>query len=160
MKYARITLDPSQGVNYYEIKFSRLDKQGKSFSRLGAEMWNCIPLCIRKLAKQSFGKKINDCLLQILSQTKDNHDLQGKQGKQGKSFSRLGAEMWNCIPLCIRKLAKQSFGKKINDCLLQILSQTKDYHDLPTLLGQMQHVQNRPQLTHSYIFAIILTVYL
>ena len=105
MKYARITLDPSQGVNYYEIKFSRLDKQGKS-------------------------------------------------------FSRLGAEMWNCIPLCIRKLAKQSFGKKINDCLLQILSQTNDYHDLPTLLGQMQHVQNRPQLTHSYIFAIILTVYL
>ena len=105
MKYARITLDPSQGVNYYEIKFSRLDKQGKS-------------------------------------------------------FSRLGAEMWNCIPLCIRKLPKQSFGKKINDCLLQILSQTKDYHDLPTLLGQMQHVQNRPQLTHSYIFAIILTVYL
>ena len=94
MKYARITLDPSQGVNYYEIKFSRLDKQGKSFSRLGAEMWNCIPLCIR------------------------------------------------------------------NDCLLQILSQTNDYHDLPTLLGQMQHVQNRPQLTHSYIFAIILTVYL
>ena len=38
--------------------------------------------------------------------------------------------------------------------------QTNDYHDLPTLLGQMQHVQNRPQLTHSYIFAIILTVYL
>ena len=49
IKYARVTLDPSQGVNYYEIKFSRLDKQGKSFSRLGAEMWNCIPLCIRKL---------------------------------------------------------------------------------------------------------------
>ena len=75
MKYARITLDPSQAVNYYEIKFSRLDKQGKSFSRLGAEMWNCIPLCIRKLPKQSFGKKINDCLLQILSQTNDYHDL-------------------------------------------------------------------------------------
>ena len=49
IKYARVTLDPSQGVNYYEIKFSRLDKQGKPFSRLGAEIWNCIPLCIRKL---------------------------------------------------------------------------------------------------------------
>ena len=35
MKYARITLDPSQGVNYYEIKFSRLDKQGKSFQDWG-----------------------------------------------------------------------------------------------------------------------------
>ena len=65
--YARMTLDPSQGVNYYEIKFSRLDKQGKSFSRLGAEISNCITLCIRKLPKQSFRKKINDCLLQILS---------------------------------------------------------------------------------------------
>ena len=43
-----------------------------------------------------------------------------------------------------RNLPKQSFKKKIHDCLLQILSQTNDYPDLPTLLGQMQHIQNRP----------------
>ena len=38
----------------------------------------------------------------------------------------------------------ESFKKKIHDCLLQILSQTNAYPDLPTLLGQMQHIQNRP----------------
>ena len=32
----------------------------------------------------------------------------------------------------------------VHDCLLQILSQTNEYPDLPTLLGQMQHIQNRP----------------
>ena len=33
----------------YEIKFSKLDKQGKSFSRLGAKIWNYIPPSMRKL---------------------------------------------------------------------------------------------------------------
>ena len=57
--------------------------------------------------------------------------------KQSKSFSRLGAKIWNCIPPSIRNLQKQSFKKKVHDCLLQILSQTNDYPDLPTLLGHM-----------------------
>ena len=61
--------------------------------------------------------------------------------KQGKSFSRLGAEIWNCIPPSIRKLPKHSFKLKIRDCLLQIHSQTDDYPDLPTLLRQMQRIQ-------------------
>ena len=55
----------------YEIKFSRLHKQGKSFSRLGTKIWNCIPSSIRNLPKQSFKKKVYDCLLQIRSQTND-----------------------------------------------------------------------------------------
>lgn len=59
----------------FEIKFPRLDKQGKSFSRLGAKIWNWIPPSIRKLLKYSFKKKIHDCLLQIHSQTDDYPDL-------------------------------------------------------------------------------------
>ena len=53
-------------------------------------------------------------------------------------------ELWNCIPPSIKNLPKQSFKKKIHDYLLQMLSQTNDYPDLPALLGQMQHIQNRP----------------
>ena len=37
---------------------------------------------------------------------------------------------------------KKALKKKIHDCLLQI--KTNDYPDIPTLLGQMQHIQNRP----------------
>ena len=61
--------------------------------------------------------------------------------KQGKSFSRLGAKIWNCIPPSTRKLPKHNFEKKIHDCLLQIHSQTDDYPDVSTLLRQMQRIQ-------------------
>ena len=44
----------------YEIKFSGLHKQRKSFSRLGAKIWNCIPPSIKKKKKQSFKKKVHD----------------------------------------------------------------------------------------------------
>ena len=60
--------------------------------------------------------------------------------KQHKSFSTLGAKIWNCIPPSIINLSKQNFKKKIHNCLPQILSQTNDYPDLPTLLGQMQPI--------------------
>ena len=49
--------------------------------------------------------------------------------KQGKSISRLGANIWNCIPPSIRKLPKHSFNK--HDCFLKNLSQTDDYPGLP-----------------------------
>ena len=60
----------------------------------------------------------------------------------------LRAKILNCIPPTIRNLPKQRYKKKIHGCLLQILSQTNDYPDLPTLLGQMRHVQNRQCFTH------------
>ena len=41
-------------------------------------------------------------------------------------------------------VSENSFRKKIHDCLLQTLSQTNDYPDVPALLGQMHHIQNRP----------------
>ena len=50
----------------------------------------------------------------------------------------------NFFLVSLRNLPKQRFKKKIRDCLLQILSQTNDYPDLPTLLGHMQQIQNRP----------------
>ena len=95
------------------------------------------------------------------SSSRDDYEIKfSGLDKQGKSFSRLGAKIWNCIPSVIRNLPKQSFKQKIHDCLLQILSQTNDYPDLPTLLGQMQHIQNCPYIHPLVIFAIILIVYL
>ena len=58
--------------------------------------------------------------------------------------THFGAKIWNCIPPSIRNLPKHSFKEKIHNCLLQILSQTNDYFDLPTLLGKMQHIQDHP----------------
>ena len=49
--------------------------------------------------------------------------------KQGKSISRLGANIWNCIPPSIRKLPKHSFNK--HDCFLKNLSPTDDHPGLP-----------------------------
>ena len=73
----------------FEIKFLRLDKQGKSFSRLGAKIWNWIPPSIRKLLKYSFKKKIHDCLLQIHSQTDDYPDL-----VKSNKWSAINAVFW------------------------------------------------------------------
>ena len=41
------------------------------------------------------------------------------------------------------QLCAEGFNKKIRDCLLEIFSQTVDSPDLPTLLGQIQHI-DRP----------------
>ena len=92
IKYTLTKLDPRQEGDY-EIKFSRLNKQEKSFPRLGAKMWNCIQLYLR--------------VLEI---------------SQNETLKR----------------------KYMAALMLQILSRTNDYPDLPTLLGQMQCIQNRP----------------
>ena len=61
-----------------------------------------------------------------------------------KSFSSLGAKIWNCIPPSIRNLPKQSFKLYIHDCFKSFHEHTNNYPVLPTLLGQMQRIQNRP----------------
>ena len=62
IKYTLITDYRSFSKGDYEIKFSRLDKQGKPFFfRLVAKIWNYKPSSIRKLQKHSFKKKTRDC---------------------------------------------------------------------------------------------------
>ena len=60
--------------NYY-VKFSRLNKQKDSLSRIGTKIWNSIPLYLRKLPKLSFKKTLHAKLLQILSDEDDYVDL-------------------------------------------------------------------------------------
>ena len=43
-------------VDKFNLKYSRLTIQQKSFSRLGARLWTSIPLTIRNLRKSSFKK--------------------------------------------------------------------------------------------------------
>ena len=52
------------------IKSSRLNKQLNSFSRLGARLWNSIPLDTRNKSKFSFKMSIKSTLFHILEQEK------------------------------------------------------------------------------------------
>ena len=57
---------------------------------------------------------------------------------------RIDILIWNCIPPSIRNLPKKSFKLYIHDCFKSFHEHTNNYPVLPTLLGQMQHIQNRP----------------
>ena len=59
-------------------------------------------------------------------------------------FPRLkGATVYYENIAILGQLCAEGFNKKIRDCLLEIFSQTVDSPDLPTLLGQIQHI-DRP----------------
>ena len=51
----------------YYVKFSRTNQQRCSFSRIGAEVWNDIPLRIRKYSKNKFRSEVKDILFKIFS---------------------------------------------------------------------------------------------
>ena len=55
----------SESQNFY-IKHSRLSIYANSFSRIGAKLWNEIPLSLRNLPKNAFIRKIKQNLINIL----------------------------------------------------------------------------------------------
>ena len=59
------TRSSSQGSFY--VKYSRLNQQRNSFSRIGANVWNSIPAELRKLPKNNFKTKLHKLLLQVLT---------------------------------------------------------------------------------------------
>ena len=54
-----------------------------------------------------------------------------------KSFSSIGARMWNSIPLNIRALPKQKFKATLHSQLLSILVEEDSYIDTHTLISAM-----------------------
>ena len=56
---------PSVSKNFY-IQKSNTEIRGKSFSRIGAKLWNEIPTKLRALPKATFKKKIQIIWLKIL----------------------------------------------------------------------------------------------
>ena len=56
-----------------------------------------------------------------------------------KTFSRLGAKIWNGIPQELCKLPKCVFQKIIHDRLLQVLMEEDDYVAIPSLIIRFQN---------------------
>ena len=61
--------------------------------------------------------------------------------QQSKSFSRLGAKIWNSIPLELRKLPKYNFKRKMQDLLFHILIKEDDYVGIPTLVSEFSKLK-------------------
>ena len=60
----------SSSRNDFYVKYSRLNLQKNSFSRMGAKnIWNQIPAHIRYILKNSFNNKIKSLLLKNLKKT-------------------------------------------------------------------------------------------
>ena len=65
----------STSQNYY-LKRCNLEIQRKSFSRIGAKLWNEIPASIRNLPKHLFKKELRSVLLKILETADDYLDIE------------------------------------------------------------------------------------
>ena len=57
---------------------------------------------------------------------------------QKKSFSRIGAKLWNEIPTKLRNLPKRTFSKRIRDLLLLLLESEDSYVDLETMISKLK----------------------
>ena len=67
--------DPQHAAGNYYKKYSRTNQQKNAFSRIGAKVWNNVPLYVRNLGRKMFSKKIYDLLLRILINEKDNPEI-------------------------------------------------------------------------------------
>ena len=59
---------------------------------------------------------------------------------QRKSFSRIGAKLWNEIPASIRNLPKHLFKKELRSVLLKILETADDYLDIESIISRLKNV--------------------
>ena len=57
---------------------------------------------------------------------------------QKKTFSRIGAKLWNEIPTKLRNLPKRTFSKRIRDLLLLLLESEDSYVDLETMISKLK----------------------
>ena len=57
------------------MQYSRLEKQNKSFSRVGVKVWKSLPVEMRHTAKMKFKRKIHHLILQKFLEADDYIDL-------------------------------------------------------------------------------------
>ena len=65
----------SSASNNFYIQSSRLSIQVNSFSRIGTKIWNEMPVCLTKLSKNAFKRKITQTLFEILASEDGYIDL-------------------------------------------------------------------------------------
>ena len=71
--------------NSFYIKKSKLETERKSFSRIGAKLWNEIPTKLRTLPKVIFKRKISMILFNILESEDSYEDIDSIISKDKKS---------------------------------------------------------------------------
>ena len=59
----------------FSVQHSRLEKQNRSFSRVGVKVWNSLPVEMRHTPKTNFKRKIHRLILQKFSEADDYIDL-------------------------------------------------------------------------------------
>lgn len=74
----------SSASNNFYIKKSTLEIERKSFSRIGAKLWNEIPTKLRTLPKFIFKRKIRTILFNILELEDSYEDLESIISKVSK----------------------------------------------------------------------------
>ena len=60
----------SSGGNFF-VQYSRLEKQNKSFPRVGVKVWNSLPFEMRNKPETNFKRKIHNLILQKFSEADD-----------------------------------------------------------------------------------------
>ena len=58
----------SSAAGDFYVKYSRLNQQKQSFSRIGVKMWNSVPPELRALPKKNFKNKLHKLLLRVLEE--------------------------------------------------------------------------------------------
>ena len=59
----------------FSVQYSRLEKQNRSFLRVGVKVWNSLPVEMRHTPKTNFKRKIHRLILQKFSEAEDYIDL-------------------------------------------------------------------------------------
>ena len=78
-----------------------------------------------------------------------------------KSFSRLGAKIWNSIPQELRKVPKFVFKANLQNRLLEVLMEEDDYVGIPFLIKKFQNnCSKKLHLTTTAVLSNYLFIYL
>ena len=65
----------SSSKGNFSVQYSRLEKQNRSFSRVGVKVWNSLPVEMRHTPKTNFKRKIHRLILQKFSEADDYIEL-------------------------------------------------------------------------------------
>ena len=74
-----------------------------------------------------------------------------------KSFSRIGAKLWNEKPTKLRTLPKLIFKRKIRMILFNILESEDSYEDLESIISQVKNTLSSYHLCFVYLILFILS---
>ena len=71
-------------------------------------------------------------------ESKDRYIKRSRLSIQANSFSRIGAKIWNKIPLSLQNLSKNVFKRKIKQKLINTPNDEDSYIDVPEIIQKMK----------------------